>query len=128
MKTKVAGFTLIELMVVIAIVGILAAVGYPSYLQYVTKSNRTAAQQFMLKIANREEQYILDARAYTDITGLGLTAPAETTGKYTFTAVANNAATPPSYVITATATGGQTSDGNLTLDSTGAKTPAAKWQ
>ena len=128
MKTKIAGFTLIELMVVVAIVGILASIAIPSYQSYVTKGNRAAAQQYMLKIASREEQYIQDARAYTDITGLGLTAPAETSGKYTFTAVTNNAATPPSYTITATAIGGQVSDGDLTLDSTGAKTPAAKWK
>lgn len=128
MKNRLQGFTLIELMIVVAIIGILAAIIIPSYQAHVLKANRAAAQQFMMQIASREEQYLLDARQYTDIVGLGLTAPSETSGKYTFAAVANNSATPPSFTVTATATGGQAVDGDLTLDSTGVKTPAAKWQ
>lgn len=122
--------TLIELMTVVVIIGILAAIVYPSYESYVIRANRSAAQQFMMTIANREEQYVLDARAYTNVIGSGglnLTTPAETSGRYTF-AVTLTDGPPPGYTITATATGAQTSDGALTLDSNGTKTPADKWK
>lgn len=129
-KRRGYGFTLVELMIVIVIVSILAAVGYPSYRQYVIKGNRSAAQGFMLQIASREEQYLLDARTYangaTALATLGLTQPPETTGKYTFaiTSVSPTA----DYTITATAAGSQASDGNLALASDGTKTPVDKWK
>ena len=122
------GFTLIELMIVIAVIAILAAVAWPSYQNYVIRGNRAAAQSFMMTIATRQEQYLLTNRSYTTTVGaggLGLTAPNETTGRYTF-AVTNP--TTSSYTITATATGNQASDGDLTLSSDGTKTPTDKWK
>ena len=125
-----------ELLVTVAIVGILAAIALPSYAQYVIRANRTQAKQFMEDVANRQEQYLLDQRSYTGTIGsggLGMTPPQETSGLYTFaTAAGGNdclgAALPvPGYTITATATGGQASDGNLCLDSVNNKTPADKW-
>ena len=77
------GFTLIELMIVVAIIGVLAAIAFPSYETYVIKSNRRATQAFMLDVANREKQYFLDARVYLDVannaafTNLGMTVPTE---------------------------------------------------
>ena len=129
-RRKSLGVTLIELMVVVVVIGILAAIGYPSYQEYVIRANRSAAQQFMLSIANRQEQYLLDARTYTATIGtggLGLTQPSETTSRYDFS-VTLNPGPPPTYTIMATAKGPQASDGNLTLDSTGTKTPADKWK
>lgn len=124
------GFTLTELLTVVVIIGILAAVAYPSYQNYIIRANRSAAQQFMLDIANREEQYMLDARVYTATIGAGglaLTTPAQLTSRYTF-AVALNAGPPPAYTITATAIGPQAGDGALTLASDGTKAPADKWK
>lgn len=125
---RARGFSLIELMIVIVIVGVLAAVAWPSYQNYVIRANRGAAQAFMMTIAGREEQYLLTNRSYTTTIGtggLGLTAPTETNGRYTF--VVTNPTT-SSWLITATATGNQVSDGNLTLSSDGTKTPTDKWK
>jgi type IV pilus assembly protein PilE len=130
------GFTLLELVIIVAIVGILAAIALPSYAQYVIRANRAQAKQFLEDIANRQEQYLLDQRGYTATIGSGglnMTAPQETTGLYTFAAAAGGndclggALPTPGYRLTATAMGAQASDGNLCLDSVNQKTPAAKW-
>jgi type IV pilus assembly protein PilE len=51
-------------MITVAIVAILATIAYPSYSQYIARSNRAAAESFMLDVANKQEQYRLDARQY----------------------------------------------------------------
>jgi type IV pilus assembly protein PilE len=72
---KFKGVTLIELLISIAIMGILAAVAYPSYTEYVTKSNRTEAQRELAKLANLQEQFFIDRRTYTtDMKLLGMKA------------------------------------------------------
>lgn len=133
---NVKGFTLLELMITVAIVGILAAVAIPQYTQYTVRGNRAAAQAFMMDIANREKQYLLDARSYTNsLTTLAMAAPADVSKNYTIAICLDAACTPataaPSFKITATPIPGkaQASDGNLTLDDTGAKTwgTASNW-
>lgn len=121
------GFTLIEVMITVAIIGILASIAYPSYTQYVVRANRSAAQAQMLDIANRQQQFLLADRAYkTTVTGYSL--PSELSSKYTFV-VTVGAGTVPSYLITFTPVAGssQATDGALTLDNNGVKTPASKW-
>ncbi len=123
------GFTLIELMIAVAIIGILTAIAYPNYQSYLIKSNRSAAQQFMLSVSNMQEQYLLDNRSYADdigAGGLGMTVPSDLTGKYSFS-LSGVSTAPLAYQIVATAEGGQIPDGNLTLDNAGAKTPVDKW-
>jgi type IV pilus assembly protein PilE len=135
-QSRANGFTLLELMIVAAIVAILAAIALPSYRGYVLRANRAQAKQFIGDVANREEQYLFDQRSYTTTIGTGGLAtaqPSETAGNYTFSvAITGNdclgvALPPRGYAITATAVGAQASDGNLCLDSLNQKTPAAKW-
>ena len=71
------GFTLLELMIVCAIVAVLAAIALPSYRNYVVRANRAQAKQFMGDIANREEQYLFDQRSYTTTVGTGGLATAK---------------------------------------------------
>ena len=129
-RFRPSGFTLIELMIVVAIVGILASIAYPSYQSYVKRAKRSVAQQFMLDISSREQQYLLDARAYTATIGSGglnMTVPSEITPYYTVAVAVDNTAAPPTFTITSTAIGSQVSDGHLTLNNLGQKTPTSKW-
>jgi type IV pilus assembly protein PilE len=129
------GFTLIELMVVVAIITLLASFAIPSYTQYVVRSHRTAAKQFILSVASKQEQYILDARQYaTAIFGPGVTslnmAPPQETNRYDF-ALAACAAPCTTYTITATPKAAflPAQAGDLTLDNLGTKSsnPAGLW-
>lgn len=123
------GFTLMELMITVAIVAILASVAYPSYVSYVIRGNRTAAKAQMLDIANRQQQFLLANRAYattSQMAASGYTLPTEVSDRYSYD-IAVGSSTVPSFTITFTAIGTQASDGNLTLNSAGDKAPASKW-
>ena len=123
------GFTLIELMIALAIVAILAAIGYPSYTSHVTKSSRRAAQAQMLDIANRQQQFLLANKAYAtkaQLTSSGYNLPSDLGGKYGYD-ITVGTGTVPAFTITFTASGNQASDGDLTFNSEGVKAPANKW-
>ncbi|RZL87891.1 MAG: prepilin-type N-terminal cleavage/methylation domain-containing protein [Variovorax sp.] len=123
---QVRGFTLIELMVTVAIVAILAAIAYPSYTNYITRSNRSAAQGYMLEVSNLQQRYLLDARTYAaSLAALNMTVPSNVSPNYTIE-TAPVGTTPPGFTVTATPKGNQLARDTacliLTIDETGKKT------
>jgi len=125
----VRGFTLVELMVAIAIIGILAMIAFPSYQDYLKKGRRASAQSHLLEIAQREQQHFLDSRTYAaDLATLSLTTPTDVADYYSISLNVVDSA-PPSFTITATPIAGSSQEGDATLsiDNTGNKLPAGKW-
>lgn len=119
------GFTLIELLLVVSIIGIIAAVAYPSYQDFTLQGNRTEGQRELLRLANMQEQVYVDTKAYTeDMKQLG--APADPyiteSGFYSIDATVNG----NSFVLKATAKKVQLKDTGcttLTINEAGETTP-----
>lgn len=128
------GFTLVELMIVVAIVGILALIAYPSYTQHTIKAKRAAAESFIMSVANKQEQYVLDARQYagvaadpgdaTGLTTLGVSVPSDVSQNYDIK-IGAVTSTPLAYKVTAVPIGGQaaadTKCGSVSIDQAGTK-------
>ena len=115
------GFTLIELMITVAIVGILAAIAYPSYLDQVRQSRRADAQSALLQAANRQERYFTTQYTYADtLDKLGMPAVTENDA-YTLNIDSGDA---NGFQITANAQNDQVNDActSLTINERGQKT------
>ena len=130
-----SGFTLGELMIVIAIMGVLAAIALPIYTNQTVKARRTEGTEALLTVAEAQERHFAERQKYTtDMTsappiGLGFTSnplPSPEKGYYNVTVAAATADCPIATCFKLTATpaagGPQVSDGVLTLDSRGIKT------
>lgn len=124
---KSKGFTLIELMIALVVIAILAAIAVPAYRDSVIKGNRRAAQTAVLDLANLQQQFFVSNRAYGSAAALGYTLPPEVATHYDLAITVNNAATPPTFLLTLTPKGGQAKDGALTVNSAGRRTPDNKW-
>jgi type IV pilus assembly protein PilE len=137
------GFTLLELMIVVAIVGILAAIAFTLYSAQVQKARRTDARTAVLDLAGREERFFSVANNYsqtpTDVGYGGVFPQVVGSGYYTINVTVGPAGAPPSYVITATAINQQIADSSCasfsinqlgkqsSLDSGGADSTAVCW-
>jgi len=145
-KTRQNGFTLMEVMIVVAIIGVLSSIAFPSYMEHVKKTKRSDAKVALLKIAQMQESYFVQNLTYAkDLTstsangGLSLSAPVKSENEeYTIsmtstdsgggacTGKAADACT--SFTLTATPAGGQTNDTactRFTLSNTGKKGTSA---
>ncbi|MCS5712498.1 type IV pilin protein [Candidatus Berkiella aquae] len=124
------GFSLMELMVAVVIVGILAAIAYPAYTDYINRTRRADGKAALLNMAIYMEHYYTENNSYTGatVTGIGLTNASSQEGYYTLSI---SALTGTSYTLTATPTGAQAADscGALTLTNTNVKGPNSDcWQ
>ena len=113
------GFTLLELMIAVAIVGILAAIAYPSYRESVMKSRRSDAKAALLQVQLAQEKWRANNTTYGTLAQIGVGATSSE-GYYTI-AVTGNTAT--AYNATAAPTGAQTGDkcGTFTINQAGQK-------
>ena len=124
---KQRGFTLIELMITVAIVGILAAIAYPSYVKYVQKSNRSEGLAMLADGSARMERFYAQNNSYavTDLTSIGFASATTNspTGKYSLSLVGGSA-TATTYTLQAVPLGNQATDscGTLKVDQQGNKT------
>ncbi len=124
------GFTLIEILIVLVIMGILAAIAVPSYQASTTKSRRTDAKSALMDLSARSEKFFAQNNSYTTevsaASGLGLGRTTSLDGYYDLTvAQCAGGAITRCYLLTATATGAQASDTvctSLSLDNVGRKT------
>jgi type IV pilus assembly protein PilE len=127
---KNLGFSLVELMVVVVIMGLLSTLVYPSYVEYIARGARGDAVAGIMRVANLQEQFYLDNRSFeTDMTKLGLPADPFIVDNRLYqidtTVVAGD------YTVTATALGVQasrdTTCGTISLTSAGVKSPTECW-
>jgi len=122
MIKRQAGFTLIEVMMVVVIIGILAAIAFPSYREYVLRGHRSEGVALLSEAAARQERYYAQNNTYADsVAKLSMSANSDN-DHYTLSVVAANAT---SYSLLATAINSQVDDskcGNLGLNERGVKT------
>ncbi len=121
---RMRGFTLLELMIVVVIIAVLAAVAIPTYGRDAFRAHRADGQELLLRVATAQERYYATANAYGGLTDIGFDNPAiSEKGFYSVTVVASSSS--QAFVATATPVGGQANDvcGPLTIDNAGVKRP-----
>jgi len=129
-KHRENGFTLIELMIVVVILGILAAIAYPSYQEQVRQTRRANAQADLMELASYMERYYTENFTYAGAENTLPINQSPKTGTAYYIIAANPAPTATAYTIVATAQGSQANDANctpLTITQTGATGPVGCW-
>ena len=119
------GFSLIELMISLAIISILAAIILPNYRQYIIRANTVAAQQYLLELVSQQNQMMFENHGYSEkLETLGV-APRERVASHYDIAITNvsNTAQPPTYSIQAKPKSGsvQADTSTLTINHLGQK-------
>jgi len=131
-KHRSRGFTLIELMIAVAIIGILVSIAFPAYQNYLKKARRGAAQAHLMDVAQRQQQYLLDARSYAPtVAALGVTVPTEVSPYYddAVITIPDPGLAAPSFLVSLAPKAGtpQVGDYTLTINSAGQKGPSGAW-
>ena len=133
-RRSISAFTLVELLVAIAIVAILGVIVVPTYLDQMLKTRRSDGKAKLMDILNAQERYYTVNNTYTTDLGNDLNYAVDGNGKvdsdegyYKLSAAACGAGIANCVLLTAEAGNLQQDDGNLTLNSLGAKTPVDKW-
>lgn len=136
------GFSLIELLVVVAIIGLLMAIAMPAYNQYVIRANKAAAKAFLLEVASRQEQFLIgNGSNYGTLTDLKMTI-SEDVNRYfdvTLTRGTNSGSTVPdlrgmpTFKISVAGKSGTLQAGNppttspYSINQFGLKLPVGEW-
>lgn len=120
------GFTLIELTIVMAVVGILAAIALPSYSAYLARSKRVVAQGQLLEEAQHLERHFMQSGSYEDASLTTMQSPPAGPAAYEIRFEAQEA---DSYTLVAAPVGAQRNEGcgALRIDQAGVRSPAACW-
>lgn len=132
------GFTLIEMMIAVAVIAILAAIAFPAYQDYIRKARRSDAMDALLAIQNMQERYRANNTTYGTLAQIGYNGTASSEGYYTI-AITAGTISATGYAATATGIGDQANDAQgatscspltITVNAAnprGNKTPAVCW-
>ncbi|MBK1648727.1 type IV pilin protein [Rhabdochromatium marinum] len=130
-----SGFTLIELMIVVAIIGILSAIAYPSYQQHIKRASEDVAKSWLMEIASVQSKYFVNMRDYGSLSTIGMATAPEEVGDYYSIALTedkdcNNSTSAPGFCVTATPKTSTRQAGmdTLKLDHKGNKLPVNTWK
>ena len=131
-KSNSKGFTLIEMLVVAAIISIFATIAIPSYQEFVLKSRRAEGISFLFQVMELQERYFTDNLSYaTDLTELGYVSSANLESESSYYQVNASAcdgvAISDCVLLTANAINEQQNDDDLSLNSLGSKLPDGFW-